>query len=58
MNFRFTLAKTIISLIIGFLFGYFYKSSIFGGVSFIEWGAIGLTFTCILYIIWSLFQKK
>jgi len=64
MNFKFTKAKTIVSIILGGFFSLVaYMSSLFGGLgyppnSLTKSVIIWLIWTIIIYIIWSLIQKK
>ena len=75
MNFKPTLWKTIVGLVVGFIVSYlfiftgflgeptegffsiYYLMSFFSEVWLLHWGII-LVVAIIVYIIWSLFQKK
>ncbi len=65
MNFKFTKTKTIISLILGLIIGYFFKYGCFGVcpdnyvLIRIGYHILGFAITFVLvYIIWSLVQKR
>ena len=59
MNFKFDILKVIVSLVLGLLLGFTLFASAFGG-GLINFSSLlrGLFITVIIYIIWSLFQKK
>ena len=61
MNFKPTLSKTIVSVILGLFGGFFYWAFTFplgNRYPLINWIISGLIITIILYIIWSLLEKK
>ncbi len=61
MNFKYSLIKTIISVIVGIVGGWFYWQSVFlygGENTTTPWIISGIVITIILYVIWSLIQKK
>lgn len=60
MNFKSTLWKSIISIILGFIPGYFAGTRIIIGGSLLlrDLIIVWIISVLIIYIIWSLFQKK
>ena len=61
MNFKYSLTKTIVSIIVGIVGGWFYWQSVFlygGENTTTPWIISGIVITIILYVIWSLIQKK
>lgn len=65
MNFKFTKAKTIISIIFGLIVGYLFQYGCFGNcpdnfvLINIGYHVLGFVMAFVLvYFVWSLFQKK
>lgn len=60
MNFRLTLWKILVSLVIGFAPGYFVgtRQIIGGGLLLQDLIIVWIVVSLIIYVIWSLFQKK
>ena len=61
MEFKVTLWKSIISVIIGFVGGFIYHAitlKIGGEITFTPWILSGIIILMAIYLIWSLIQKK
>jgi cytosine/uracil/thiamine/allantoin permease len=63
MNFKFTKAKTVVSIVIGIFmsFGGWLTKGIYGGVKYafeLQEFIFGLIMAFVVYIIWSLNQKN